>query len=166
MMLGFTIVSAIMAILWCALQNSVTVQNLVVGFVLGAIIALALGERGRWQVEARDVFNLKKIYNLANYLVHLGKEIILSNIKVTKLILAPKLEIRPGIVALPADVQGDIPVTLLGNSITLTPGTITLLISEDQNVLYVHALDIEDPEQTKAEIKESLEKYILRLEDR
>jgi multicomponent Na+:H+ antiporter subunit E len=164
-MFGFLVLSIILSVLWCILQNSVTPQNLVVGFVLGAILTLALRETVRWRLKARDVFSIKKAYNLVNYLLHLGLEIVAANINVTGLILNPKSKIRPGILEVPLDVEGDVSVTAFANSITLTPGTITMVVSGDQKALYVHTLDIEEPQQSKNEMKDCLEKYILRLSE-
>jgi multicomponent Na+:H+ antiporter subunit E len=50
-------------------------------------------------------------------------------------------------------------ITLLANSITLTPGTLSVDVSDDQKTLYVHALDIEDPRKTEEQIRKTLEQY-------
>jgi multicomponent Na+:H+ antiporter subunit E len=152
-----------MAILWCLLQNSFTPQNLVVGLVVGGVIGFALRGATIKIAISQSTFNIKRLFHVVNYIMHLIKEIIVANFKVMKLILAPRLKVRPGIIALPAEVKGDLQVTILGNSITLTPGTITMLVTPDQSTLYVHTLDIEDVERTKREIKQTLEKYILRM---
>ena len=162
-MLNIALLSLGSAVLWCLLQNSFTPQNFVVGLVLGTIIGFLV--RGTFPTHAspRAVFSPRQWIHAINYTLHLMKEILVANLKVTRLVLTPVGNIRPGIVALPIDVEGDIRVTMLGNSITLTPGTITMLVSEDQDTLYIHTLDIEEPEETKREIKDSLEKYIVRL---
>ena len=72
-------------------------------------------------------------------------------------------KIKPGIVKIKPGLKSDFATAMLANSITLTPGTWTLFVAADNKVLYIHTLDIEHPEQTKAEIKKSLEKYILRM---
>jgi multicomponent Na+:H+ antiporter subunit E len=164
-MMGFLLLSAILMIVWCLLQNSLTPQNLVVGFVLGIIIALVLRGTVKWELRPGDVFSPKRIFNLANYLLHLAMEIVVSNINVTKHILSPRLKIRPGIVEVPLDVEGDVPITTFANSITLTPGTISMVVSKDEKALYVHTLDIETPKESKREMKDSLEKYIKRVSD-
>jgi len=152
-----------MAILWCLLQSSFTPQNLVVGFVLGGVIGFALRGAAMEIAISRSTFSIKRLFRIVNYIMHLIKEIVIANFKVMKLILTPRLKVRPGIIALPTEVRGDLQVTILGNSITLTPGTITMLVTSDQNTLYVHTLDIEAPEKVRREIKETLEKYILRM---
>ena len=162
-MLGFVLLSVMLSILWCMLHNEFTPQNLVVGFFLGLILSLALKGTIRWELKSKDVFNIKKIYNLVNYLLHLIMEIIVANFNVTKIILNPKAKITPGIVAVPTEAQGDLHVTTFANSITLTPGTISMIVSKDQSTIYVHILDVENVKQAKAEMKDTLEKYISRL---
>ncbi|MFC1994587.1 Na+/H+ antiporter subunit E [Chloroflexota bacterium] len=163
MILSRLLVSAALAVLWCLLQNSFTPQNLVVGFILGIAIVLALGNTAGMDIPSARVFSIRRLLHILNYIAHLFKEISLASLRVARLVLMPRLRIRPGIVALPVEVKGDLEVMLLGNSITLTPGTWTLAVSEDHGVLYIHTLDIEQPEQTKTEIRNGLEKYILRM---
>ena len=75
------------------------------------------------------------------------------------------MDISPSVVKFKSGLKSEFLRVVLANSITLTPGTWTLFISEDQKILYIHTLDIEHPDQTRAEIKNSLEKYILRMEE-
>jgi multicomponent Na+:H+ antiporter subunit E len=68
---------------------------------------------------------------------------------------------RPGVVAIPLDVKTDIQIALLANLVTLTPGSISLDISGDRSVLYLHVMYIEEPEAVRREIKEGFERRIL-----
>lgn len=163
-MLYRLLLCSLLAIIWCFLQNSFTPQNLVVGFVLGIVVVLVLGRRVGSKMSPARVFSIRRLFHMLNFTAHLLKEIFLANLRVVRLVLMPRLRIKPGIIALPTDVRGDLWLTTLANSITLTPGTLTLYVNENQNVLYIHTLDIKHPEQTEAEIKNNLEKYILRLD--
>ena len=73
------------------------------------------------------------------YLYYLMKEIILANLTVTRLILTRKEEMEPVIVHVRADLKSETARVILANSITLTPGTITVSLTEDK--LLVHCLD-------------------------
>lgn len=77
-------------------------------------------------------------FRLVKYFVYLGKEIILSNIDVIKRILSPRKTISPCVVTLPVEQKSDLGKVIYANSITLTPGTVTLELSSDQ--ITVHAL--------------------------
>ena len=67
-------------------------------------------------------------------------------------------------VAVPLDVTSDAAITLLGNLITLTPGTLTLDVSTDHLPLYVHVMNVEDVESFRQGIKNGFERRILELE--
>jgi multicomponent Na+:H+ antiporter subunit E len=87
-------------------------------------------------------------------------ELIKANIAVLKVILSPRLTMRPGIFALETELEKDWEITVLSNLITLTPGTLVLEVSEDNKTLYIHAMDIDDVEQARLDIKNTFEKAI------
>ena len=88
-------------------------------------------------------------------------ELVLSTLKVTRLVLTPKMDLKPGIFAYPLRVDRDAEIALLANLITLTPGTLSVDVSEDRRTLYVHALDCSDPDQTREDIADGFERKIL-----
>ncbi len=79
--------------------------------------------------------------------------------------LAPASYVCPGVVAIPLDARTDAEITLLANLITLTPGSVSLDLSEDRRVLYVHAMYIDggDVEAYRRSVKEGLERRVLEL---
>jgi multicomponent Na+:H+ antiporter subunit E len=91
------------------------------------------------------------------------KELLLSNIAVLKVILKPKLDIRPGIFALETELTNDWEITVLANLITLTPGTLVVDVSPDNKILYIHAMDIGDAEEAINSIKNTFEKAIMEV---
>lgn len=93
------------------------------------------------------------------------KELVKANLLVAKSVLESNDKLRPAIVQIPLDVKTDLPITLLANMITLTPGTLSLDISKDRKFLFIHVLDTSDVEQTVTEIKSGFEKRLLRLYD-
>jgi multicomponent Na+:H+ antiporter subunit E len=97
-------------------------------------------------------------------LIFLPFEIIKANIQVAIAVLSPANNVKPGIVAVPTELETEWGIMLLANSITLTPGTITLDVSKNKKVLYVHCLALENPESFVQSIKDVFEKKILRLE--
>ncbi len=83
---------------------------------------------------------------------------------VLRMVYAPRgTPLRPGILAVPVESQSPIGITTFANMITLTPGTTTLDVSDDHSQLYVHALDIDDPEQEVADMKDSLEADVVKV---
>ncbi len=90
-------------------------------------------------------------------------EIFHSNFTVAFDILTPAHRMRPGIVAVPLDAKTDFEITLLANLITMTPGTLSLDLSDDRSTLYVHAMYITDPEEIRQSIKQDLERRVLAV---
>ena len=91
------------------------------------------------------------------------KELILSALRVAWLAVQPRITIRPAIVAYPLTVTTDAQITLLANMITLTPGTLSVDVSDDRKWLYVHAIDIESREALIGSIAAGFETRILRV---
>ena len=110
--------------------------EIVTGVVSAAIVAIGLSQvtftrNPTWQTPARLVRHTL-------YIPYLLKEIIKSNILVAAVILHPKLPIEPRMTRVRPAVWGSLPMTALANSITLTPGTLTVRI--DGRTLTVHTL--------------------------
>lgn len=107
---------------------------------------------------------MKAAYYALRYILIFLKELTIANYQVVKLVLAPKLKIRPGFVAIPMDADTDFEVTALANSITLTPGTITVHLPKERHVIVIHALDVtDDPQVVRDSIKRALEANILKF---
>ncbi|GAA0659886.1 Na+/H+ antiporter subunit E [Salarchaeum japonicum] len=67
-------------------------------------------------------------------------ELLTANFDVARRVVDPRLPIEPRVVTVPLRVERDIAITTIANSITLTPGTLTMDYDDDQNALYVHAM--------------------------
>lgn len=145
----------LMAIIWVAITGSATLLNLAFGFLLAA---LALGL-------IRDQVNgtgyVTRLFRLASLALLFFAELAKSAWKVTVLVLKPGMDITPGIFAFPLTVTRDFEITLLANLITLTPGTLSVDVSEDCRTLYVHALDCSDVDAAIADIAGGFERKIL-----
>ncbi|EXX87065.1 monovalent cation/H+ antiporter subunit E [Paenibacillus darwinianus] len=105
----------------------------------------------------------KKGWAVVKLLAVFLKELFLSGITVALQIIRPRLNVRPGIFALETGLKSDWEVTLLACLICLTPGTLTLDVSRDGRILYIHAMNIEDVELLSAQIKGSFEKAIMEV---
>ena len=106
---------------------------------------------------------LRRVALFVRYGIILVREIWLSAISVTKLVFGPVENLRSGFLALPMDARSDLEITSLANSITLTPGTITVHVEPAKHTLVIHAIDIgHDPDAVRQSIKTVLERNILR----
>ncbi len=99
------------------------------------------------------------LYGVLYVLVFL-RELLVSNLDVARRVIDPKLPIKPGIVKVRTKLQSRIGRTILANSITLTPGTLTTEIRGDY--LYIHWIEIrhEDLEGATRDIVQKFEKYL------
>ncbi|SSC66043.1 Na+/H+ antiporter subunit E [Ciceribacter selenitireducens] len=148
-------INLLMAIVWAAITGSASLHNLIFGFVLST---LALGLI-REQINGTGYIRRSlKIASLAwLFFVELAK----SAWKVAVMVVSPRLDIKPGIFAFPLTVTRDFEITLLANLITLTPGTLSVDVSDDKKTLYVHAIDCADPEGARRDIADGFERKIL-----
>ncbi|WP_078544267.1 Na+/H+ antiporter subunit E [Litchfieldia alkalitelluris] len=143
-----------LAFTWMFLGNSFTVGSLFGGYLVGLLMIYFM---------RRFFPNRFYLYNVIaaiKLLLLFIKELILSNIAILKIILSPKLDIKPGIFALPTELTKDWEITMLANLITLTPGTLVIDISDDRKTLYIHAMDLKDVEDSIESIKQTFEKAI------
>lgn len=97
------------------------------------------------------------------YILNVVGELCLSGLRVAKVILSPRLDITPGIVAVPLRLKSDAAILILANSITLTPGTLSLQVSDDKKTLYVHGMFLKDPEAFRREITAGFERKIMEF---
>jgi len=81
---------------------------------------------------------------------------------VARLVLAPRLRLKPAVIAYPLTVSTDVQITLLANMMTLTPGTLSVDVSEDRRTLYIHVLDLGDREKLLGSLAATLETRVLR----
>lgn len=91
------------------------------------------------------------------------KELLLSNVKVLRDVLRPSMNFQPAIILLPLDTTNDFQVLVLANLISMTPGTLSVDVSNDRKALYIHSMYGEDIDGLKQSLKDSFEKRIIRL---
>ena len=136
-------------------------QEGIIGLLVGLPTAWTLRRFYGGQVTTRS---LRIVPFAVLYLAAFLKEIIVANLGVARVVLSPSMEIDPEVVEVPLRVQTDAAVTTIANSITLTPGTLTMDYDAEANSLYVHALDVTDPQEVIEPIR-TWEDYALAIFD-
>ncbi len=129
---------------WILLTWSFTVQELAAGAVVSMAVALFsarffIHEKAGW------FFNPAKFFRLLGYwLFTFPVELIKANVDMAKRCFTGCTNINPGIVKVPVGLKSDYGQAALANSITLTPGTITMDIAEQdgQTYYYIHWIDV------------------------
>lgn len=106
---------------------------------------------------------LRKLPLLLRFFVFYLKELLLANLRVAYDALTPTHHMRPAMLAIPLEAKSDFEILLLVNLITMTPGTVSIDVSTDRRVLYLHDMYVRDPEDLRRTIKSKLERRILAL---
>ncbi|MEM6461284.1 MAG: Na+/H+ antiporter subunit E [Pseudomonadota bacterium] len=149
------LMNVLLALIWVAVTGLFSVLNLVFGFFLAAAVLYLIRE----QVGSVGYFSRAGKF-LSLFLLFLY-ELVMSAIRVAILVLSPQMKLAPGIFAYRLKVDRDYEIALLANMITLTPGTLSVDVSDDKKFLYVHAIDCSDPDATRKGIAEGFERKIL-----
>lgn len=147
----------LLALIWVAVSGDISGAGLLTGFVLGyVILGMTLREVPVFSAYVRRI---PKITLFAGYFL---KELIRSNLRVAWDVVTPTHYMKPAVIAVPLDARTEGEITLLANLISLTPGTLSLDVSSDRRVLYLHVMYLDDLEQTRAQIKQ-FEMRVLEL---
>lgn len=156
--MNLALLTIALALGWCAATNSFSLLNLLFGAALAGITLYFVRDRmngtGFW---VRSIRVLALIWLFI-------KELTLSAVRVSVLVLRPDMneQLDPAIIEFPLHLHTDAEITLLANLITLTPGTLSVDVSEDKTILYVHALRVTDRQALIDEIHNGFERAVRR----
>ncbi|MCF7924000.1 MAG: Na+/H+ antiporter subunit E [Candidatus Izimaplasma sp.] len=115
-----------------------TVEEVILGSLVSVVLTVLLANRLNFKVDWRFPFKLLKF--LFVYIPVFIWKLILANIDVARRVLSFKIPLNPGIVKVKTNLKGDLGKLTLANSITLTPGTLSIDVEDDY--IYVHTIDI------------------------
>jgi len=90
-------------------------------------------------------------------------ELVYSNLQVLWEVITPGQISRPGIVGVPLTASSELEILLVANLISLTPGTLSIDLSDDRRTLYVHVMFLDDPDRFRESIKKGLERRVLEV---
>lgn len=146
-----------LAIAWMLLNGSYSSVSFMIGFAVG-FIALRLSQP--FGLKSSYFRRFRAILSLLTYFCY---EMVISVARVVWDVVTPTHLSEPDIVYVPLDVNSDIEITLLANMVSLTPGSLTLDITDDKGFMVVHAMFAPEHEKVIREIKDGLEKRILEV---
>lgn len=150
-----------LTLVWCWIVGSFAPANVLGGAIVGSGILLFL----RYRVPgARSYFpSARQVWQAAALAVFFVYDLVLANLRLAAELLTPGSTIRPGIVAVPLDAKTNAEITLFATLLTLTPGTLTIDISQDRKWMYVHGTNVQDEEEFVRAIKSGFESRVLEL---
>lgn len=133
-----------LAVLWMLVRGAtLTVSGFVTEFVLGLGVGLVISYSLRRFYAPRSplVWRPRTLRYVLGYVWTFVKQLVVSNLDVARLTLSPSMPIEPTVVDVPLRVRSDVAITTIANSITLTPGTLTINYDEENHSLSVHSID-------------------------
>lgn len=140
-----------LALIWLLLVNSLAFGHVVLGLLLGWVIPLFT--RRFWP----DTVTIRNPVTLVRFIAVVMYDIVVANVSVARLILGRPERLRPAFVVVPLALRSELAISLLANTISLTPGTVSSRLSPDRRSLLVHALDVDDRDALIASIKQRYE---------
>lgn len=151
----------IILLLWFLYSNTLDLTTLFIG--IGVSLFTAVIFCSKCNIFQEIKFTIPAIIHTFLYFFVFLFELIKSNLDVAYRVLSPKLPINPGIVEVKTKLKSKMARVLLSNSITLTPGTITVDIKED--ILYIHWINVKSNniEEATKNIVEKFEKHLIKI---
>jgi multicomponent Na+:H+ antiporter subunit E len=155
---SFLVVFALLLVFWVLLNGSLAVDVLVVGIIAALIIAFLF--RANLAVITEFRGTPRAFAATGRYVIYFLKELVKSNLRLASIVLSPALPLNPGIVKTRTRLKSRMGRLMLANSITLTPGTLSVEL--DGEWLYVHWVTVEsaDIDAATASIVAGFEQHL------
>jgi len=156
-----------LAVLWLfvrgvALEPTRILAEFVIGLLVGVPLAFLTRQFYTDTYPAGQV--VRAIPYVLGYVALFTWELLTANLDVARRVLSPSMPIEPKVVEVPLRVETDLAITTIANSITLTPGTLSMDYDDERNSLYVHALAASSRDEVVDPIR-NWEDYALRIFD-
>jgi multicomponent K+:H+ antiporter subunit E len=150
-LLPHPLLSAILLVIWLLLVNELSVGHLLLGAVLGWAVPLYTARFWPEQVRVRRPMLLLRFTAVVLY------DILVANVAVARLILGQQERLQPAFVVMPLELRSEVAISVLANTISLTPGTVSAYLSADRRCLIIHSLHTTAPDELLATIRERYE---------
>jgi len=155
--LPYPVLSLLLFVVWLLLVAEVSVAHVLLALFLAWGIPIICRPFLKDLPPVRHTFAALRLVALVTY------DIVVANVVVARLILGPTARLKPVFVYVPLTLTQPMSISLLASIITMTPGTVSSDLSQDNKILIVHALDCSDPEALIADIQQRYEKPLLEI---
>jgi len=156
---GAIVLFVLLLAFWMIIASSINLIEFIVGFFASLLIVFYSYDLV-FTIEDSNAVKPSMLKALFILVFTLLKEIVVANIHVAKIVLSKKMPIDPGFVTIKQPLKKDLNKALFGNAITLTPGTLTIDMSDDE--IIVHGLRVD---YAKGIEGSHLEKVFINLEE-
>ncbi len=144
---------------WLVLTPNITVESIIIGMIVSALVVL-YSQNLLFEKQEIPIYKMANFINMIKFIGVLIVEVFKANIDVAKIVLNPSLPIQPHFIKVPMMLKNDFNKVIYGNSVTLTPGTLTVDITEDAFI--IHALTNDAAEAMENSF---IEQWIIKQED-
>ncbi len=136
-----------LAVAWVALWGDISLANVIAGLALATLLVA-----GFPPPTAPEPVRFHPLA-AARFVLHFARKLVEASAIVAWEVVTPRNRINEGIVAVPLDTSSTTVVTLVANAISLTPGTLTLEVTDHPTVLYVHVLHLHDIASVRRDVR-------------
>jgi len=151
------LLSLALLIAWLLLNNTFSFGHLLLGTFLALIIPYFTASF--WP----EHICIKKPLIFVRFIAVLLYDIVLANITVARQVLGDNKKLHPTFISYPLSIKNLLGISILASTVSLTPGTVSCDLSEDQSVLLIHALSAEDTDKVIAHIHQRYEKPLMEV---
>ena len=152
------ILTLLIAAVWTAQINSISLGTVLFGLILG--VAIPLFTSPYWPVRP----TIRRPLRIVEYAAIVGWDIVVSNIQVAIWVLFwPTARLQTHYVVVPIELTSPEAIALLAGTITMTPGTVSADLAADGSAILVHCLHTDDPDDTVAQIKSRYERRLKEM---
>ena len=152
------LLSLTLLVAWIALVNKLTLGNVILGSAFGLIIPMITA--AYWPNRPK----IRRPLKVAEYVLFVLWDIVVAHVLVANIILFKQQDtIRSHWIPVPMELTNAEAITVLAGTITMTPGTVSAVLSADGGCILVHCLHTDDPDSVRDEIKSRYESRLLEI---
>ena len=152
------LLSLTLLLVWLGLVNTLTLGNLILGAALGLVVPMLTA--AYWPERPR----IRKPLRTVEYVLVVLWDIVVANVPVSTIILfKPERKIRSKWICVPLELTSAEAITVLAGTITMTPGTVSTMLSADATSILVHCLDTDDIDAVRNNIKSRYERRLKEI---
>jgi len=150
-LLPHPLLSISLVVIWLLLVNQLSFGHLLLGLILGIAVPLYTSRFWPDHVHVRNPMVLLRFIGVVLY------DILVANVVVARLIIGRQERLEPAFLVMPLRLETDVAISVLANTISLTPGTVSTYLSADRRCLIIHSLHTTDPEEVLETIRQRYE---------
>lgn len=151
------LLNLLIGLVWMLLHDRWDAATFAVGYAIGLLFIFGMRRFFPTRFYGKTCWAIIKLLYL--FIVELVK----STVVVMRQVLRPRLNIEPGIFKVKTSLKSDWEITLLSSLVTLTPGSVVMEVAPEEGILYIHAVDATDFQNSIIETKKVFEKAIAEV---